>query len=76
MSEVVEGFRIMEEIRANERHERFIKYEPLIKEVGAIKTSEGVYMKDNYLIYPTKGFVMDKRTYKKKSIDIWLSENK
>ena len=61
-------FKEMRQIKKN-------KFEPLLIEAGCIKKSDGVYEKDDWFIYPTKGFAMNKRkTSERMSIDKFLKQ--
>ena len=42
------------------------KYEPLIISIGAVKKAEAVYELGDWFIYPTKGFVMNKKDTRKR----------
>lgn len=48
------------------------KYEPMLVAIGAVKKSEAVYEFGDYFCYPTKGFAMHKKSYKKKNLDKFL----
>lgn len=74
MTTMGEYFRDVNEIYKQRRAERSDKFIPLLKKVGAIEKSDGVWMIGDYLCYPTKGFAMHKRTYKKKGLQKHLNE--
>lgn len=53
------------------------KYEPLIISIGAVKKAEAIYELGEWFIYPTKGFVMNKKnTRKRMQIDRFIKKLK
>lgn len=69
MGDMAEYFTIYAEIHKKKREERRAKFEPMLQQIGAVFKSEGVYMLDNWLLYPTKGFAMNRYNYRKKSLE-------
>jgi hypothetical protein len=68
-----EYFNALKEHFKEQRQKRNDKWEPILIEKGCIKKSDGVYEKGDWLIYPTKGFVMHKKKNKKRmSINQWM----
>lgn len=51
--------------RRQERADRFI---PLLKKLGAEEKTAGVWQVGEYFCYPTKGFAMHRKTYKKQGL--------
>ena len=74
MGDMREYFDAMREYKKQKALERNDKYEPLLIAKGAIQKSSSVYMLGDYLCYPTKGFAMHKRSYKKKDLNKFLEE--
>lgn len=67
-------FRDANEYFKQRRVERSDKFIPLLRKVGATEKSDGVWMISDYLCYPTKGFAMHKKTYKRKGLMKYLNE--
>lgn len=65
MGEMGEIFKEYREIKKAERVERANKFIPLLIKLGAEEKSDGVWQIGEYFCYPTKGFAMHKKTYKK-----------
>lgn len=65
MGDMGDIFRDNNEIIKERRQKKNEHFEPLLKEIGAIEKSQGVWMLDDWLLYPTKGFAMHKRDYNK-----------
>lgn len=72
MGEMREIFDVMREQYKERCSKRNDKYEPMLIQLGAIKKSDGVYEIGDYFCYPTKGFAMHKKSYKKKKLDKFL----
>lgn len=73
MSDMGEIFNAMKEHNKKTRIKRNEKYEPLLKKLGAIKKADGVWeYSTDWFCYPTKGFAMNKRTYKKMNLDKFI----
>ena len=76
MGDMGDIFRANDEFYKERRAKRAAKFEPVLKEIGAEFKSEGVYMLGDYLLYPTKGFAMHKKTYKKMSLNKFIQGRK
>lgn len=72
MGDLGEMWREQRELYKQRCKNRNDKFEPILIELGAIKKSEAVYIIGDYLCYPTKGFAMHKKTYKKKKLDNFI----
>lgn len=55
-----ELFKAFNEHKKQLREKRNLKYEPKVVEIGAIKKAEGIYQYEDWFLYPTKGFVMNR----------------
>ncbi len=72
MGDMREIFDFMKEQYKERKEKRNSKYEPMLLELGAVKKSEGVYKLGDYFCYPTQGFAMHFKSYKKKSLDKFI----
>ena len=61
MSDLAEFWKDSKEAFKDRCQKRNNKFEPELIEIGAVKKSSGVYEKDDWFCYPTKGFAMNKR---------------
>lgn len=76
MGDMREIFDAMKEHNNKVRIKRNEKFEPLLIEIGAIMKSCSVYQYEDWFCYPTKGFAMHKKTYKKKNLMKFINEVK
>lgn len=76
MGEMREIFDLMKEQYKQRCSKRNEKFEPTLIDIGAIKKSNGVYECGEYFCYPTKGFAMHKKSYKKMNLEKFLERNK
>lgn len=60
MGDMKEIFDVMKEYNKNKKQMNSILYTDKIIEMGAVKKSDGVYEYNDWLIYPSKNFAMDK----------------
>jgi hypothetical protein len=74
MGDIAEYFTIYAEIHKQKREERKAKYEPILKQIGAVLKSDGVYMLNDWFLYPTKGFAMNRYNYRKKGLEKIIRE--
>ena len=75
MGDMADIFRANDEFIKNRRAKRAEEFEPLLIKAGAIQKSGSVYMLDDYLCYPTKGYCAYKKDYRKtKSLREFLKE--
>lgn len=74
MGEMAEYFEIYAQIKKANREQLKAKYEPIIKEIGGIWKSNGVYMFGNWLLYPTKGMAMNRFNKCKVSLEKVIGE--
>lgn len=65
MKEIFEAMREHNKERRKQRNEKF---EPMLIDIGAVEKSSGVYEFGDYFCYPTKGFAMHKKSYKKQNL--------
>lgn len=75
MGDMGEIFRENDEFFKNRRIKRAEQFIPILEAAGAVCKSDSVYMLDDYLCYPTKGYCANKRNYRDtKSLREFLKE--
>lgn len=74
MGDMGEIFRENKKFIMERRQERADRFIPLLEKLGAEKKSAGVWQVGEYFCYPTKGFAMHYKTYKK--CGLWKFINK
>lgn len=75
MGDMGDIFRANKEFINNRKVKRADEFEPLLIAAGALQKSDSVYMLDDYLCYPTKGYCANKRNYRDtKSLRQFLKE--
>ena len=67
-------FRENKEFIKQRRQERAEKFIPLLIKLGAEEKSDGVWQIGKYFCYPTKGFAMHNKTYKKHNLSKFLDK--
>lgn len=63
MGDMGDIFNTNKEMIKKQRQQRKENFEPLLKEIGAEHKSDGVWMLDGWLLYPTKGYAMYSKNY-------------
>jgi hypothetical protein len=77
MGDMTEEFNDLKEWNKQKKIEKNNKYEPLLIKINALKKADGIYELNDWLIYPSKGFCMNKFNTKKRiSIEKFLKELK
>lgn len=61
MGDMGEVFQAMREHNKLVREKKNERFEPRLQKINAIEKSNGVYEKDGWFCYPTKGFAMNKK---------------
>ena len=74
MGELSEYWNDIKQNQKIKREEKAKIYEPMLIRAGATETSYKVYMRGDWLCYPTKGFCMHKKTLKKQNIEKTIRE--
>lgn len=75
MGDMGEIFNAMKEHNKQVREQKKNKYEPLLRQIGAVYKADGVWELNDWFCYPTKGFAMNKRTYKKQNLTMFIKLN-
>ena len=77
MSDLAEFYKDQKAAYKERCQKRNEKYEFQLIELGAIFKSDGVYELNDWFLYPTKGFAMNKKNSKKRmSLDKFIQKQK
>ena len=60
MGDIGEISKLYIQNKKRKREERNNKYIPILKKIGAVFKSEGIYEYNGWFLYPSKGFAMKK----------------